>query len=110
MITDKSIEYTLRVDRLASEEFGEAYTLKTTYWNDGDFRIVVYSTKAVDLPGKQFVELWYQDSKMPNGELIKVKTEQEEEDLPRNEARQTQVGETEPMEIPPLPGNDDAER
>lgn len=102
MIQEKAIDVTHRMDVLAEQEFGESYTLKTTFWNDGDFRVVAYNSKQpapTDNAAKMYVEMWYQDSKMNDGEVWMVKTAQGE-DAPRSEAEQYQVGPTEAVELP----------
>lgn len=78
MISDKAVHVTRMMNSLAQEEFGDAYTLKSTFWNDGDFRVVAYSAKNIDkseVPKhykKLFIDLRYQDSKLNDGEVIKV--------------------------------------
>lgn len=104
MIPEKALAVTRRMDRLAAREFGDAYTLKTTFWNDGDFRVVVYSSKdATETPFegvvKVFVELWYQDSRMQDGDVMKVVTAQNQ-NVPRDETRQMQVEDAEIIELP----------
>lgn len=105
MISEKAIEYAQRIDALAEKEFGEAYTLTATYWNDGDFRLVAYCAKNVPaeaLPGdtpKVFAEFAYQDSRMPDDLVVRGSTAQDS-DGPRSEAEQYSVGEPDLVELP----------
>lgn len=106
MIPDKALSVSRRMDKLATERFGEEYTLKTTFWNDGDFRIVVYSSKDADAldveeAERAYVELWYQDSKVRDGKAVEVQTIQDEAG-PRAETVQSKIRPETPVTLPQL--------
>lgn len=105
MISEKAIEYAGRLDTLAEQEFGEAYTIKATYWNDGDFRLVAYCAKAIDaadLPGEAqrvYVELAYQDHHTPDDHAVRQMSAQDSDGY-RSEPELYTVGESELVELP----------
>lgn len=96
----KATDYTTRLDTLAATEFGtDDYTLTTTRWTNGDFRIVAYTTIETERAGQQYDELWYQDSEVSDGEVWRLQTEQLAQG-PRTETQQVQLGETTAVALP----------
>lgn len=104
MITDRARSYARRMDALAADLYGEAYTLKVTHWNDGDFRIVAYNVKDTDHPEHVFDELWYQDQQHePDDAAMRIKTMSREADVPRDNTEQFQRGQGEWVDLPDDP-------
>lgn len=101
-ITDRAVEYAEKMDALAEDEFGEAYTLKVTFWGDDDFRIVAYSVKDTEMPEHEFEELWYQDQEdeFDGRAALKIRTFSAEADTPRTDTRQIQKGQGEWVPFP----------
>ena len=100
-ITPRALAYARRMDALAEQEFGDAYTLKTTFWNDGDFRIVAYNLKDTEMPENTFIELWYQDQQFDHDDAaLKLQTASSEANKPRDDTRQYQIGPSEWVELP----------
>lgn len=104
MITDKAVKVSKRIDAYCYKTFGDAYTLKTTFWEDGDFRVFAYSSKQVpeDKPWKKlYVELRYQDSKLEEGKAVRHVTAQHD-DVPRSNTQQFPVEDLQEIELPTL--------
>lgn len=101
-VTERALLFTRKVDALAEQKFGNSYTLKTTFWNDDDFRVIAYNSKTTEYEDRAYIELWYQDSEVDNDDAaLKIHTRQTGK-APRTESKQIQVGSSEWDELPEI--------
>jgi len=101
MITDKGMQMARRLDAYCYKKHWGSYTLKVTHWEDEDFRLFAYVSKAVpdDQPWESvYIEYIYQDSQMDDGVVLKRITAQED-DAPHNESKQQLFPGKEPEEL-----------
>lgn len=105
-MNEKALRVTRQMEALA-DELWDVYTLKTTFWQDDDFRVLAYRNLKVPSGSdytKLYAELGYQDSKMPDGRCVHQLMGQYC-DSPHNESRQYPAADAEMVELPD--GDDD---